>query len=735
MAAKNNLVAIMRFLKTQFLVLLLAGLPISANAQIQDFLNKTHRQLLGSPTASSRLDSVIAAHAIVTDSIISSLQRYGLNAGNYANLASAINTATADTNDLVISKHYAISTTDTIPQTVRAIITRSGRINTSSGETLRIQGTIVAGKYQIFGGSGTVIIENTSTEVLPEWWGAKVNDNTDDAAAITKAIAATGRRATIRFGKGTYRLATKVVLPKASSLTKFFGDGAYSTTFRNKIGTLVDTMLVFRADSLEISNFRVVSNDSMNVGVLFDNSDFNFIHHVHVDSAAVTGIRFAGVGAGAKNNIVNSVRVSGCNGGGIVINASDNNFFSDTHVLFTRNDGITLRSSDGCNFVNCSVESNTEFGIDCGSTVVGFPIYGFNWVGGRIASNGQHGLVLTNAKYNRVSDAIISGNGTTAASTYHGIAFDNSDANIVTGNYFYDYKDTVQTDRTFRGINFNATSDSNYVYGNFFQAGTMTPVVDAGTVNTRVHNFYGTEAELALKSNSFIYFDDYASNWYMGYNGTQLAMIANNIQVFDVTASRVRVASVPFSIGHNVPQHELSMYQAAPDIVQTDTDVNLNVSSTAQATDSSANWIGVNASQPFFSQVSTTGNSYTQSVATTGEPSFAAGGITVYPTENVIGAATAHTLAAAGSVTITSPNAVLDTFGSAALDTAVTLTGYAAGQIVIIRTSNDGRDIRFLDSGNFELGAERLLDGNSDILALLATSTTAFLELFFISNE
>jgi len=100
-----------------------------------------------------------------------------------------------------------------------------------------------------------------------------------------------------------------------------------------------------------------------------------------------------------------------------------------------------------------------------------------------------------------------------------------------------------------------------------------------------------------------------------------------------------------------------------------------------------------------------------------------------------IGDTTGFVLTTGGTATITSEsNIILDTFGAAALDTVVTLTG-AIGQIIYISTRNSGRDVRFLDAGNFSLNAEITLSDVADVLVLKATSATTWKQVHFSDNN
>ncbi len=91
-------------------------------------------------------------------------------------------------------------------------------------------------------------------------------------------------------------------------------------------------------------------------------------------------------------------------------------------------------------------------------------------------------------------------------------------------------------------------------------------------------------------------------------------------------------------------------------------------------------------------------------------------------------------LTAPGAATVSVSNLKLDTFAAAALDTVVTLTG-TIGDIVYISTRAATRDLVFLDSGNFQLGAARTLSDPQDVIALLAITTTLWKEIHFNDNN
>lgn len=78
----------------------------------------------------------------------------------------------------------------TIPSNISIIFLREGSIDIVSG-ILTINGSLYAGLYQIFTGSGTVILGAMSVSaVFPEWWGTNTTPgSTDMTLAIQKALA------------------------------------------------------------------------------------------------------------------------------------------------------------------------------------------------------------------------------------------------------------------------------------------------------------------------------------------------------------------------------------------------------------------------------------------------------------------------------------------------------------------------------------------------------------------
>lgn len=102
---------------------------------------------------------------------------------------------------------YTLSTSCTVPAGVRLIFEYGAILSVASGKTLTIAGQVDAGRWQIFGGSGTTTLTGT-LDIFPEWFGAVGDGTTNDANALTNALANGGR--VMGLAGKTYRIATAV---------------------------------------------------------------------------------------------------------------------------------------------------------------------------------------------------------------------------------------------------------------------------------------------------------------------------------------------------------------------------------------------------------------------------------------------------------------------------------------------------------------------------------------------
>lgn len=125
---------------------------------------------------------------------------------------------TSDLNNIGLKeKAYSVSSDMTI--NAQLVIPKGATINIDNGVTLTINGSILAERYAIFTGSGNVVINGDANSVIyPEWFGAKVDDNTvDNGAIINKAINSI-TAGIIDFAPNVYWIETPIVVDKVLTL-------------------------------------------------------------------------------------------------------------------------------------------------------------------------------------------------------------------------------------------------------------------------------------------------------------------------------------------------------------------------------------------------------------------------------------------------------------------------------------------------------------------------------------
>jgi hypothetical protein len=300
---------------------------------------------------------------------------------------------------------HRIAVDCSIPPNVSIEFGEGSTLLAENGVRVNYNGGIInAANNQIFNGPGTFTIASTKVEnIVPQWWGAKADNSTDDTAAINKALAAASTPKVVFLPRGTYKVSNALVIPES---VLFHGIGRGSQLM-SAIPQAAEMELV-RLDG----DYAAIENMWLHgPGSVPDKADGNrgiWIGHnaggdYHADPTAAT----------------NYARVKG-----VVIDQFTGNGISGVYNYATITDNVIFNNTDANIFLpppctNNLIEGNTLYG----SRYSGIDINGSsNRIIGNSSSNNGGG-VLDQASWSGIMVSYIPGTAPASASN-----------NIIQGN-------------------------------------------------------------------------------------------------------------------------------------------------------------------------------------------------------------------------------------------------------------------------------------------------------------
>jgi hypothetical protein len=168
-----------------------------SNAVVNDMRNGTGVALpFNTPSGVPQLDG--SGHVGLTQTS-GTIQAFGGAAGSDSTAAlSSLSSVAANTTVVFHAGSYLLNANLTLPSTVGLSFDNGANISVGTGFTLTVQGPVSAPASQIFSGAGTAVLVN-QYQIDPHWWGAKIDNSTDDSAAINAAIAGSPLGATVQI--------------------------------------------------------------------------------------------------------------------------------------------------------------------------------------------------------------------------------------------------------------------------------------------------------------------------------------------------------------------------------------------------------------------------------------------------------------------------------------------------------------------------------------------------------
>jgi len=131
-------------------------------------------------------------------------------ASAYGGSLSAALAAIGDAPATLLVDSMLVCDAGAIPPNVEVVVPRGGRISLGA-EPLEMQGTLSAGRYEVFSPTGTAV---GLKDPCPEWFGAGGQGKTDDTAAVQRAIDSVGDRPGSRLILGGKYAVTHLVVSR-----------------------------------------------------------------------------------------------------------------------------------------------------------------------------------------------------------------------------------------------------------------------------------------------------------------------------------------------------------------------------------------------------------------------------------------------------------------------------------------------------------------------------------------
>lgn len=240
----------------------------------------------------------------------------------FANLGAALDSLSGCGNKtLLVHSNFPVTRNDTVPLGIELQFVDEGVLTANSPYTVLILGKISSTNRQIFGSNNLTITFDWGTaidQVIPQWWGAIVNDDLDDASAIQKAANAMyPARKTLYFPAGKYDVGSPIVIEVDTALSQRINIVGYHAVIQS-------------TTSNSTGAFKLISSVPDGGGT------------ANIDGGIyVSGLRFGGHGSGY----------------GLYIHGAQSIFLKDLHVE-QFDYGLKLFSVDLATISSCKIKSN-----------------------------------------------------------------------------------------------------------------------------------------------------------------------------------------------------------------------------------------------------------------------------------------------------------------------------------------------------------------------------------------
>jgi len=281
---------------------------------------------------------------------------------------------------MIVDGNTDIDSDTTVDDYITLKVEKGNPINISAGVTLTINGTLEAGRYQVFDGDGNVVFEDGAIDVVyPEWWG-------DDGNAIQNAIDSLSS-GTVSLGRGTsYTNCDNIQLKTSVNIN---GNGAIlNGSGSSYIVSAIDVNQIY------VQDLYIIPGDNNTYCFYGRKVRYSHFENIFVgqrvpdirgsDSTIGFAITGGASGSGSYENTFKGITARNCGGDGIVLQMDDaeatprinaNHFFG-IHSIGNSGHGLVVIGAYGNLFAGVHVEDNDGYGIVVGKTSGGAISYG-----------------------------------------------------------------------------------------------------------------------------------------------------------------------------------------------------------------------------------------------------------------------------------------------------------------------------------------------------------------------
>jgi len=341
-------------------------------ADVKDAVTKKHTQ-----NADTDLDAAFKATLGGYSNIV--------KCADYDHPDDAITALGADNKTLIVTEAETCDVNVIVPVNVKVRFERGGKWTIATGVTVTFNGQFDAGLWEIFTctGTGAVVLNSGSTpEAYPEWWGAKGDGTTDDAAIFNSVLTQlnASKVRTMVLNSDSYLITDTIILYSGMSI---IGKNNYpSTLTEGGITQPAQTKIVFSPasekdlfDITQTGAYTYITKVYLGGMNLYGNTTGGVTYSRYaINSKAAQsvfenlGIEFFQDGIYCNYTMTNKYRdiyIGNCSHACIYTSTSQNTTDIFDNVIMRDSPwGAILRNSYAFKFVNCLFESLTLGGVN-----------------------------------------------------------------------------------------------------------------------------------------------------------------------------------------------------------------------------------------------------------------------------------------------------------------------------------------------------------------------------------